>query len=104
MPTFGRLEEFKKGQSWEKYVEIMTNFMAANDITNAEKKRQVLLSCVGSETYHLIKTLVSPETPGDKSYDELTVLVKNHLDPAPSKIVTRWVGEIHVWVWCRNVY
>ena len=90
MPIFGRLEEFKKGQSWEEYVEIMTNFLAANGIANADKKRQVLLSCVGSETYHLIKTLVSPDSPGDKSYDELTALVKNHLDPAPSKIVTRF--------------
>ena len=65
MPTYGKLEEYRKGQDWVEYVEIMTNFLAANGITNADKKRQVLLSCVGGETYHLIKTLASPDDPGD---------------------------------------
>lgn len=59
-------------------------------IGDAEKKRAVLLSCVGVQTYTLIRNLLSPERPGDRSYDELVRLLKNHFDPRKSEIVQRW--------------
>ena len=33
-------------------------FFSANKITDDDKKRQVFLTCVGTESFHLMKTLV----------------------------------------------
>ena len=59
MATFGRINEFRKeNQSWEEYMEQVTYFFSANKITGDDKKRQVFLTCVGTESFHLMKTLV----------------------------------------------
>ncbi|KAL3969421.1 ER membrane protein complex subunit 3 [Sarotherodon galilaeus] len=77
-------------QSWEEYCEILDYFFVANDIKEEEKKRAVLLSCVGTQTYALIRNLLSPVKPGDRSYAELVGLLDNHFHPKPSEIVQRW--------------
>ncbi|CAI5661061.1 unnamed protein product [Oreochromis niloticus] len=77
-------------QSWEEYCEILDYFFVANDIKEEEKKRAVLLSCVGAQTYALIRNLLSPVKPGDRSYAELVGLLNNHFHPKPSEIVQRW--------------
>uniref|UniRef100_A0A3B3T0U0 ribonuclease H n=1 Tax=Paramormyrops kingsleyae TaxID=1676925 RepID=A0A3B3T0U0_9TELE len=77
-------------QSWEEYCEILDYFLVANDIKEEEKKRAVLLSCVGAQTYALIRNLLSPVKPGDRSYAELVGLLNNHFHPKPSEIVQRW--------------
>ncbi|CAI5670817.1 unnamed protein product [Oreochromis niloticus] len=77
-------------QSWEEYCEILDYFFVANDIKEEEKKRAVLLSCVGAQTYALIRNLLSPVKPGDRSYAELVGLLDNHFHPKPSEIVQRW--------------
>ncbi|CAI5685796.1 unnamed protein product [Oreochromis niloticus] len=52
-------------QSWEEYCEILNYFFVVNDIKEEEKKRVVLLSCVGAQTYALMRNLLSPVKPGD---------------------------------------
>lgn len=89
MPTFGRLEQFSRGEDWSEYVEVLTNYFGANRITAATQKRQILLASVGRETYHLIKTLLAPASPDSKSFDEIVQVLRKHLDPPPSKIVSR---------------
>ena len=49
----------------------------------------MLLSSCGAKTYKLIKNLVSPGKPTDKTFTELVNIVKNHLNPRPSTIVYR---------------
>ena len=45
MPTYGRINEFKQGaQSWEEYMELVTNFFGANEIENEDKKRMTFLT------------------------------------------------------------
>lgn len=61
-----------------------------NDIGNKEKKRVVLLSGVGAQTYALMSNLLSPDKPGDHSYKELVRLLKNHFHPKPSVIMQWW--------------
>ena len=68
----------------------MKFFFGANDIENDEKRRQVFLATVGPETYHLISTLTAPEKPSTKTFTELVKLVKQHINPAPSRIVSRF--------------
>ena len=36
-----------------------------------------------------MRNLVSPDKPGDKSYDELVAALKKHFNPTPSEMVQR---------------
>ena len=64
-------------------------FFEANDIANA-KKRAVLVSTCGKQTYQLICSLLSPAKPADCSYDEICKKLKEHFDPAPLEMVLRF--------------
>ena len=66
-------------QSWEEYCEVQQHFFDANKIEEPERKRAILLSSVGSQTYSSIRNLLSPAKPGDKSYDDLVNLLKGTL-------------------------
>ncbi|XP_039511288.1 uncharacterized protein K02A2.6-like [Pimephales promelas] len=77
-------------QTWEEYVEVLGHFFVANEIEEEEKKRAILLSSVGSRTYSLMRNLLSPNKPGEKSYEDLTDLLQSHYNPKPSEIVQRF--------------
>jgi hypothetical protein len=71
------------------YTERLQQYFIANDIPEdaVAKRRALLLSACGSSTYLLIRRLVSPEQPMDKSFEELVDLVRKHHNPTPSVIV-----------------
>ena len=62
-------------------------FLGANGITDAEKKRAIFLSVVGPSMYRLIKNLVSPAKPGEKSFDQLVEILSGHYNPTPSETI-----------------
>ncbi len=69
MATIGSLPTFdSKVQVWEEYCEIMEHFFTANDITEEDKKKSILLSVVGAQTYSLMRNLLSPAKPGEKTF------------------------------------
>ncbi|KAG7520092.1 hypothetical protein JOB18_022969 [Solea senegalensis] len=76
-------------QTWEEYCEILQHFFLAYKLTDAGQQKAILLSSVGSQTYGLMRNLVSPAKPGDKSFDELVKLLKDHFNAKPSEIVQR---------------
>ncbi len=90
MTTYGKVEEYDESEEWPQYCERLENFFDANEVTDGGKKRAILLTVCGAKIYKLIKDLVSPQKPKDKSFEELTNLVKKHLNPAPSTIVARF--------------
>ena len=45
---------------------------------------------MGAKTYKLIRSLVAPEEPKDKSYEDLAKLAQEHFMPKPSAIVQRF--------------
>ncbi|KAK0146771.1 hypothetical protein N1851_013888 [Merluccius polli] len=65
-------------------------FFVANGIADEGKKGAILLSSVGSRTYSLMRNLLSPNKPGEKSYEDLTALLQSHYNPKPSEIVQRF--------------
>lgn len=77
-------------QSWEEYSEILDFFFEANDITEEDRQKAVLLSGVGATTYSLLRSLISPQLPKDKSYAELRDVLMAHFNPKPSEIVQRF--------------
>ena len=60
------------------YEERLTHFFQANDIDDARKKRVVLLSVVGPVTYKLLRNLLAPAKPGEKTYGELVATLSAH--------------------------
>ena len=89
--TYGRISEFDSSkEDWKVYEERLSYFFEANEITEATKKRAIFLSSVGASTYALLRSLVAPSKPGEKSFAELITALSNHFQPAPSPIVERF--------------
>ena len=45
---------------------------------------------MGAKTYKLVRSLVAPEDPKDKSYEDLAKLLQDHFMSKPSAIVQRF--------------
>ena len=52
-------------------MECLDYYFVVNDITNAENKCAVLLFVVGAMTYCLLRNLIAPAKPDEKTYKEL---------------------------------
>ena len=87
MPTFGKLDEYNETEDWRYYIKRVNHFFEANEITDPCKKRSIFLVSVGAKTYKLIRSLVAPEDPKVKSYEDLAKLAQEHFIPKPSAIV-----------------
>ncbi|GBO05799.1 hypothetical protein AVEN_220529-1 [Araneus ventricosus] len=83
MSTIGSICEFDASNpiSWDNYAEQLKNFLEANEITDAEKKRAVLLSVRGIKSLSVLRLLLAPETPSTKSYEDLIKVSKEHFAP-----------------------
>ena len=91
MATLGKLTEYDpEREEWGSYVERLEFFFTANDITDAEEKKAILLSSSGSKTYTLFRGLTAPAKPDDMTFAELVKLMKNHLSPKPNPIAERF--------------
>ena len=89
MAQIGKIEHFQIGEDWESYEEHLQKYFKANEITDAGKQVAIFLTVVGSHLYKLLRNLVSPSKPAEKSYDELTTVLKQHLVPKPIVIAER---------------
>ena len=65
----------------------MDHFFVANKMDNAHKKKSTFLVVIGPATYTLVRNMVSPDKPGDKSYEKLVDAIKKHYNPTPSETV-----------------
>ena len=88
--TIGQIQEFcPDSESFAAYVERVELFFTANDIP-AEKKVPVFLSVVGGTTYGLLRNLLAPASPKDKSFKEIVDTPKAHFEPKPLVIAERF--------------
>ena len=93
----GKLSTFDQhSESWTSYSERLGYYFTANDITDETKKKSILLSCSGAAVYDLLKNLLQPTCPNDKSYDELVKVLSDYFNPKPSTIVQRYKFNTHV--------
>ena len=89
-PTIGRMQEFNPdAETVTAYLERFQLFVAANSI-GEDKLVPTLLTVVGAKHYSLIRGLVSPRLPKDKTFAELVDLLKQHYDPEPIVIAERY--------------
>jgi hypothetical protein len=92
MAVHGNIGEFTpRLEDWTCYTERLESYFLANGIGDdaAQQRRAILLSVCGPTTYQLIRNLVSPDKPTDKTFAQLVKLVKDHHHPRPSSIVAR---------------
>ena len=82
--VIGQLPEFHpdSGELFSAYVERAHLFLEVNDI-GEDKRVAVLLSAIGSKTYGLLRNLVAPAKPKDKSFSEIVAVLTKHCEPKP---------------------
>ncbi len=85
----GHIEAFDESvEQWLTYVEMFEDFVRANGI-GGEKKLAVFLSVMGPTTYGLLRSLISPEKLGEKTYDQTVEVLQTHFSPKPTVITER---------------
>ena len=90
MTQISRIQEFQPdNETVSTYLERVDLYFVANG-TPADKKVPVLLSSIGARTYGLLRSLVAPEAPRNKTLNELEKVLKNHYEPAPLIIEERF--------------
>jgi len=91
MTSFGRIDEFSPaGGDWDTYAERLEYYFEANSIQDPRKKKAVLLSVAGADTFSLLKDLITPYSLKDKTYEELSQTLREHCNPTPSVIIERF--------------
>ena len=90
--SVGKIDPFNptNGEVWTDYVERLEYYFLANGITVADKKRAVLISIMGSDAYRLLRSLISPSKPSEKSFAQIVEVLKDHYNPQPSEIMQRF--------------
>ncbi|CAL9688159.1 unnamed protein product [Knipowitschia caucasica] len=90
MAQIGKVDEFKpENEPWTAYVERLEQFFDANDIDQG-KYVAVLLSVMGATTYGLLRNLVQPDKPKDKSFADIVTILKEHFEPKPILVAERF--------------
>ena len=86
-----QLEPFEPASgSWTEWEERLQFFLESSGITSDSRKRATFLTVCGKQTYSLVRSLVSPSKPGEVSFKELLEKIKEHQDPKPSVLVSRF--------------
>lgn len=78
MATDGKLKEFNPDmEGIAAYLEHVEIYFKANDIAES-KKVPVFLSILGDKIYFLLRDLLVPAKPDEKTFQELADVLKNH--------------------------
>ncbi len=86
----GVLDSFDSNvESWECYYERFEQYAKVNKLEE-EDVVPCLLSLMGPKTYGLLRTLVAPEKPKDKTADQIYETLQTHLSPTPLTIAERF--------------
>ena len=54
------------------------------------KRRATLISVIGSKLYDVVSDLCSPESPSEKTYNDLATILKDHFAPKKLPIAERY--------------
>ena len=87
--NMGSIEQYDGKDDWVEYAERFKQYLIANKITEADRKRAVFLASIGRNAYRILRNLVTPAKPESVSFDDLLEAMQKHYRPAPSEIVER---------------
>ena len=89
--NFRKLRDYDSNkEDWQSYAEHLELFFTANNVADVQKKRAILLTSCGIETYRLLKGLTAPAKPVEKTFDELVNLMTNHENTERNPIAERF--------------
>ena len=81
--TIGQIQEFHpESESITAYLERIELFFDANGVAD-DKKVPSLLSIIGGKTYTLIRSLLAPDLPKDKTFAVLVKTCLLYTSPSP---------------------
>ena len=93
---FGSISEFDASQEdWMQYAECLAHFFTANQITNQDRKKALLLTMISLMAFKLLQSLISPVKSNTKSCEQLVKAMKRHHKPTPSEIMQRYCFNSH---------
>lgn len=76
--SVGHMDRFDTTvEDWTTYVEQVEQYCVANEIED-ERKVAVLLSVMGAKTYNLLRNLIVPAKPANKTFTEITTKSSVH--------------------------
>ena len=82
-------DKFKPSEeSWNTYIDRLKQYLSYFDIP-ANKQVSALLLHMGTDTYQMVESMVYPDKPESKTFDELVKLVLDHMNPEKSKYAAR---------------
>ena len=73
----------------------MAHFFTANQITDQDRKKALLLTINSPTVFKLLRNFISPVKPDAKPYRQLVEVLKHYHNPTPSKIVQRYRFNSH---------
>ena len=90
--NIGRIQKFVVGTDFEAYAEQLDFFFVANGVSNATKKKAVLLTNLPAEIYQLAKDLVAPSLlkEAEVTYQIIVERLQKQLKPQKSALVARY--------------
>ena len=89
-PTLGKIDEFdSKAEEWSQYQMRLEYYLQANGVTDADKKKAVLITVVGRDNFKLMRSLIQPAEPKDKTFKQLVECMQKHFEPKPSESMQR---------------
>lgn len=75
MAYLGELPHFYgDGYDWNVFTERLEQFFEINDVVE-EKKKAILITCIGDQVYKTLRDVCHPALPKEKSFDELCELL-----------------------------
>ena len=90
----GHLESFDPDtDEWTQYVERMEEMLLAKDLTGEaqkNKRHSIFLSVVGKRTYNILRSLLAPTRPSEKTFEQLTAILTTHFSRPPSEVIQRF--------------
>ena len=89
----GQISEFQSELEFiTVYLERVAQYFCAYQIPT-ERRVAVLLSMIGSRTYSLLRSLLHPIVPGDKTYEQLVTALQEHFEPKRLVVVRETMAE-----------
>ena len=65
------------------YIERVEQYFIADDVTDEKKQTTIFLTVIGNETYSLLRNLLAPESPAEKTVKTLSETLIDHWNPSP---------------------
>ena len=80
----GLIEAFNiQDDKWDEYYETLEQYFIANEISDNKKLTATFITLIGKDAFSLLRSLVSPKKPSEMKVDELSEVLRNHLQPRP---------------------